>query len=543
MKLRLFFFLFFICCSIFHLSAQFEDDFKFSEVTKKQYTPVIDILPLESGNVFVVRGKRLFVRRIPREPMPASFFELLDKDLNLKKTVGPDELFSNFSDGQERKFHSALVLDGKTIVFYSKQPNYSSISLFAAELKESKMVLSSAEKLIAVFDKKNKQGNGRLDIFTSKDKERLVCVFREKVKDKEVTGSIDMVVLNNKLEKQWASSLLKPVIDFKMSDYSEILIKDNGEVFVLEEVNSYQKNLGEEEDLKFEFIINKFDAEGEKSIERTLSSIDQEVRNLHLSLGLNDDILVTGFYSNKAKGEKEYGGVVYLRFDTALLEPVSTQMLPLEPYLTEDGPSDFSGMMNLNGKNKRTPNRYLKTRGIIHQQDGTVILIAEKHSQSYSDAKTDSKGSFIGHFLRDIILIKFNADGTIAWKDKIVKNQFYEAYTVEKPDNIGSLGYASFTYATKANNIYLFYNDHPANLEFGKTQKDLKRCPNSLKSNFCVVSVNQSGLMEKRVLFSSKDKKIIMNPAFAESSDGGREQLILLSRYGNKESFVRYPKR
>ena len=69
----------------------------------------------------------------------------------------------------------------------------------------------------------------------------------------------------------------------------------------------------------------------------------------------------------------------------------------------------------------------MKTRGIIHQEDGTVILIAEKHSQSYSDAKTDSKGSFIGHFLRDIILIKFNADGTIAWKDKIVKNQFYEA--------------------------------------------------------------------------------------------------------------------
>jgi hypothetical protein len=166
-----------------------------------------------------------------------------------------------------------------------------------------------------------------------------------------------------------------------------------------------------------------------------------------------------------------------------------------------------------------------KLKNFIQKDNGGAILIAE-NSYDYqvtvctTDPKTGARSCHTNyHYVRNnIIAININSDGAIKWYTNIPKFQ----HTV----NDGGV-YNSYMLSTAKDKMFFIYNDNAKNLdpEKVKTAKQVRPMGKATKSIATLVTLTEDGKFEKKALFSNKENKVILLPAYYKKMISG--QLIV----------------
>ena len=537
MRLTLSFFLLLFGLFIHQTNAQSASDFEFSELRKQRRSELRTILPLPSGEslLFKSNESRWLVRFFGSSRMN---IELLDENLNLKKQLKTNIQINRTLGTNDKVYRFAEVLDDKVYVFYSVQQNRRSFSLYASELDPKTLSLSRKSILVGDFNKKDNRDFGRVDMAISRNMERIVLYLREVVKEEKRTEHVEMVVLDKNLNKIWQRSVLKPA-DKRRSAYLDVAVNNAGEAYLLERTREGNLISLTGNKLDFDYYIHKFDANGEKGERIRVKIKEKEISSLDLSFNFNEELLALGFFTDRNFSTRTAGGTIYYRYDTRDMSVKSSKL--------DDFDMDFIVYGENNGKANRMENRAkrggiaelnIQFRDVVYRSDGGAILIGEEY---YRVENSDDDGTFTyTHHYNDIILVNLDANGKVSWGKKILKRQSIISGMPQLNEAHGQCDFASFTYSVDEGKINFFFNDHVNNTTLKEKRRELRQTPGTLRSNFCKVSVDQRGSMEKEVLFYSRDKDVVIYPAFARAYDNSRSELLFFGRFRNKERLARY---
>lgn len=231
---------------------------------------------------------------------------------------------------------------------------------------------------------------------------------------------------------------------------------------------------------------------------------------------------------------------MYYRYDTRDMSTKASKLHPFEMDFITFGEND--------GKANRMENRAkrggiselnIQFRDVIYRSDGGAILIGEQH-YVHRNTNEDGVTTSYTHYYNDIILINIDAKGRVVWGEKVLKRQSINSVRPNLNLASGQCQFASFSYSVNRDKINLFFNDNVKNTTLKEKRREVRPTPSNLRSNFCMVSVDQRGDMEKEVLFYSRDHDVVFYPAFARAFDISRSELLFFGRYRNKERLVRF---
>ena len=536
--MRTFFSSFFILlCIPFYIQAQDSADLSFSGSRVQKKTELRSIMPLPDGRTLLLRAEEghLIKKTLAS---PNLCIDLLDENLNLRKKLKTNLLLRRGFPPSSKVFRFAKILNERVYIFYTIQRNKKTFNLYAVELDQENLTLLPNPQLIGDFEKMDDIDFGRADLSISTNKEHILIYFREIVSMNKNTHHICMLLMDKDLNPKWQYSILKPT-DKDWSNYMDVAVSNIGEVFLLEQrmENGYRNQLSHY--VGFEYYLHKFDAYGEKEHSVEISLEDKQIKDLDLSFNFNEELLALGFYSDKVFDNRSAGGTVYFRYDPEYLEVVESKMDPFKFDFMVQGDSELKirRASNRSARGKLTELN-ISLRHVVYRSDGGVLLIGENHEVTY--ALNEMGQPYYTHTLNDIVIFNIDAKGDISWSRKIPKRQSLELPFVNPIGLYGELEYSSFTYSLTKDRIDILFNDNSENMYLEEERRFIRETPENLRANFCRVSIDQDGEMEKEVLFVSRDKGVVLHPAFSRSCNDSRTALYFYGRFRNKERLARY---
>ena len=380
MKKNFYTFLLLIICTI-STNAQSVNDFEFSEIRKYKTIHMRETLPLKSGRTVIVKArgnKSVFVALMNN---PKITFELLDENLNSLHEVKSDLVLRKYLSPTKKGYEFTEILNDKIYVFYSVVSDREFLTLYAAELNEKTLGLSGKPKQVAVFNKKNEYVRGDISIEYSNDKERIVIYMNEEVKDenKEKTRHLDMVMLDNNLDKIWQHSLFKP-LDEKVSRYLDLVVSNDGELFVLENQSLPYNYRTRTKSLKPEYFINKIDSKGEAVRERKLRFEGKAVRSLRFDLSPDEKLWLVGRYISIKSSANDVGGLITMRYNKNSLRSELRKFPSIDLDFYLDGKLEsFVSRVEKGLSKGRLQEMKFDIGDVIHKADGGITLLGEEH--------------------------------------------------------------------------------------------------------------------------------------------------------------------
>jgi hypothetical protein len=152
---------------------------------------------------------------------------------------------------------------------------------------------------------------------------------------------------------------------------------------------------------------------------------------------------------------------------------------------------------------------------ILVSSNGNVYLIGEirrvnkevpsgQKPESWPDAK-----SKITHYVQGMMIVNFNARGSVDWQSSLALNQ--------SPENDEGAS-VSFITGMVRDKVAFLYNDHPANREISDpVKKESMVRPDTKSSSAMIAYVDKYGKLEADELFIDKEEASIVLPfsAFA----------------------------
>ena len=128
-------------------------------------------------------------------------------------------------------------------------------------------------------------------------------------------------------------------------------------------------------------------------------------------------------------------------------------------------------------------------------------------------------------YYNDIIAVKINAEGQIAWAEKVAKTQ----HTI----NDGGF-YSSYTLAIVHGKICFIFNDHPKNITYKGSGRPVNF--NGVESVAMMASLNQKGEQERQPLLKN-NRDIVVRPKVSRQISN--LQVILFGQRKKNQQFAR----
>jgi hypothetical protein len=252
-----------------------------------------------------------------------------------------------------------------------------------------------------------------------------------------------------------------------------------------------------------------------KEFELTLP--DKNITDIGIKLSLNNRLIVSGFYSNKANSLDNVAGVFYLSIDNHTLNINGKGLKELPPELLRQFMSE----------RKIRKGKELSGFSINHliiNNDGGSILLAE---QSFINqvCNTDFRTGLVYcndyYNYNDIIAIRISPKGEIDWTSRIGKRQL----------SINDDGYFSSYFPFVINDgIYLIYNDSPKNI--GYNFIDPYTISNYRRSVAVKVFLKNNGEVTPPTPLENSKQNIIIRPKSFFMLDNG-EGILIGKKRGN----------
>ena len=374
-------------------------------------------------------------------------------------------------------------------------------------------VLSSTKQ--GIFQRKK---SGDFDIIISPDKHSFAVVRFEAFegdKEKEIT----LKILQVDFKEKWSGNIKLPYID-DFYDVSNYKIGNNGEFYLLgktwktlekEGLSGKTKTIIKRAsdgnpNFNYSFLVFNTLTSESKEFEIDLKSNFITDVNFEISENTNSVVCV-GFYSAERSG--------YIKGTFSLSIDLTNKNINYSNQ--KDFSNEFLSLFVGERKAERIrEGKYddfelsnFRMDDFIIKPDGSAVLVAEKYfvsmtTQSYTDASGLTRTTTTYTYTYgDIIVIYFNPSGGIDWYAKVPKNQVTQ-------DDGGP--YSSYLMNVDEKKIYLIFNDHKNNIERLKNGEDVRNMGNPKKSATVIVSIDNTGKIERELLFSAEEQKLVFRP-------------------------------
>lgn len=462
-----------------------------------------DIFGKDSSGFYVLRyeGKKKYVQHCNNEM-------IIDKTVEIETQV---------RDGWHLRFHSAQQIGNQFYLFYVKPTNSSDIDTLFAK-KMNSISLKAEGELIQVSYGLNcyKYPGPGLNQITvndlhsvfytissvNNDKLLLITYYREPGKCKNPYG-VQLTLLDSQLRVDWKTNF-QPNCDGGLIQIQNITIDKAGNcAFTFNDVDfdTLIKTTGLMRKPIFDSYVVSITERGSKISNRKISIPGKFVTDITLSISENNQIITAGFYCEKSSFNRI--GAFYMRLDYQTLVPLATSNSDIDPVFFIEGSESkqaTSGSQN-QSKNTDKSNFIFNLSIVENKNNGSIMLLGERYNIIVgTSAAPDLSGagsadtyvSSISYEHEDILCLSFDTSGTLNWRCTISKRQF--------SDNDGGR-YASFALVSSGNTLHFIFNDNSANANLTTGPKPEKYKPKS-KSDVVVVSLDQSGKMQKQTLIS-----------------------------------------
>lgn len=312
----------------------------------------------------------------------------------------------------------------------------------------------------------------KFDILTSQDSTKILVQYRKKPEVKRDTKSHDIIgvsVFNSNMSPIWNNEFEMPYTERRMN-LLDFAVDNEGRGYILSKVfkddsnKDKKKKTDDMSNYDFELFTLLQD---QNKIRKT--KIDLEgafINGISLFESGNNQLFCAGYYNsglleggflNKKQNKRSADGVIIIK--------LSKEGEVLKTYKQEIP----IGVINMNvsnkvqGKNEKIDEegsaelQNLVLRDLIIYDDGGLAMVGEQYF--ITERRTQKRVYYVYHYA-SILITKINADGSLAWMNKIPKHQV----------GGNGLGGMSYTYLSSLNAHYLLFLDHVKNMELAENK-------------------------------------------------------------------------
>lgn len=498
----------FLLLSVNSSSQEAKSLFKWSKVTKDRSVSPFMIVGGDDNKMIAIykeRKKTYFIKS----------YNYGDVE---EKTYSPFVLNNDFDE--EEVIVDAFFLNGKVYILvdhYYLKENQQNLDIRVFNLKTNSF---ENGKVVSSLHNIKTSRKASFESFISRDSTRFI-VFTHRPFNKREKKAFDASLVDLDLNVVWSNEFKLPY-GGQYTDFLNSTADTEGNLFITLKVsperNFFQSELKERVDQKF--VLLSYFWKNNVMRETDINIGDKWISELIFGLTDDNKIVVSGFYSE----DQFYSvaGSFYLRMD-----PINQQILA-----SGFNPIDGEIVTNILGekkaaKGKEIPRVTLKYLLVDNQGDATLIgeqfWVRER-------SEYDLHGGYYTrsiYYYMDLILIRYDEDGNVAWTKSIPKRQ-------ESIDDEGT--FSSIAVGNRSDWIYIVFNDNPKNKELLETGGGgVIRNFNITKSSPSFVSIDPQGNMSRRNIFKDKKEFYILQPRdFMQTSE---DQLVLLATKNGLDRF------
>ncbi len=393
------------------------------------------------------------------------------------------------------------------------------------ELNVKTMKFTGEIKVLGEIPFKSRYDKGDFSIVYSENKKRIL-IYHLLPYNKGGKQKIAFSVLDSNLQKIWGKKITLPYADklFKIVDYD---IDDEGNVYVIG-----KQYRGKAKDVvggqvNFSFLILGYFDDGDDKREYKLKEKDKYITDLRLAIDKDMNLVCAGFYS----GNKMYGAAggsfmlkidpesedittsVYHKFDIDFISSLQTGKRKAKA-------KKKAAKKKAKGKDVELTNMDL--RKLVLRDDGGVIMVGEQNYVTVSSHYNSSTGttSYTYHYhYNNIVVVNFNADGSIEWEKLIPK---YQTQT-------NSSYYLSFIPVVFNDKVFFVYNDNIKNSTIKKESDYVGYVPNYKRTDLVAYRIDADGKSDRIVLFNTLKTKTIPVPKESRQLKDSGDLIIFTS--------------
>jgi hypothetical protein len=467
-----------------------------------------------NGATFTMNGKNeQFSKILNMDPENFSFltrsgfkkFRVMSLDEDLKVDVSK-ELELMEVNNKEVKFVDAGQI-GDVTYFFSQSFDRKSneMNLYASDLDISVGEFNEHFEALNIQDDKFGVFNRPFSVIRSIDSSKILYVCTYPTKNRE-NARVAVKVTDNQMNELWKKDIIFDQLD---KDFSvlEYLVDKNGNIHISASIrmdNEEKREAGAKG--RYYVSIYSYFHETDELKEYEIGFKDEIIMTSHLELNDKNEIICTGFYTEKKLFDSGMKGFYFLRIDPKTKQVIAKNLSAFdEAFLGE-----------LMSKRKAQKGKGISNyiiRDTYSMPDGGITVVAEYYQ--YTQLQ-DQNGNIVKEIWTygNVLVFFLDAQGNMKTYSILKKNQ-----TCSTKGTFGTLlALAGITASPGANelpyygigtmmtgeNLYLLYNENPKNAERLKADKN----PKSVRQATSVtnlVTFTRDGDITSNTLFKSKD--------------------------------------
>lgn len=411
-------------------------------------------------------------------------------------------------EGEESEFERIDLIADKFIIFSSIYDTKAKVSKIFATCYNSNTGEKSSDNILIFSVPVEKKNRSEFYVFVSRNKKFLLinhsAYFKVKKEFKD-----EYLLLNQNLDivAEKTETINKDELDYKTYNF----IVDNDGSFYY--VKSY--NNGEH------FIVS-YDAR--KNYEKWEEKIDlsdlnnkAKYSNIKFSISPKNDLIISGYYTID---DKELEGCFFMKIDNFSKEVVINKVNIFEKSFKEEF---LSLRENKKKKEGEIPNLFNHVR-LLNKEDGGIVLIGEKYTH------TIYQGNFkITHVFtyEDLVVLNFSPAGELFWAKRIPKKQYYKGDgTFQSIERISKkTEYFSYLAGMDKENLYIYFNEHPKNLNNPKKLIYLHKVDDAVPLKF---SLNlENGEVKSEIMKDLGQSSVFFKPMSSFQKEQNADVIII----------------
>ena len=412
-------------------------------------------------------------------------------------------------------------------------------TLFASELDPKNGKFKKHNTVLSITDDKFRSWVNPFSATRSIDSTHVLFLTRYPTKGSEL-AKYNLKVMSNDMREVWSKDIEFPDEDRYFSLEDMLVDKDGNVHFVANVLMSREEKLAKGSNSRYQKeIYSYYHATGElKHYEVGLA--DVIVQTYQMTLNENNELIGTGFYSDKKWWGQGYSGFFYLRINPESKTIVASNITPFSDELKAE-------IIGQRGAEKgRDIPKYL-IRSSIPLKDGKMAVIAE-HYVYTENTTVDQNGN--EHTTEtwlygNVMVLYIDAEGKMQTAAIMKKRQFCTAKDgraslmqklgIGAYPGVNELPYYGIAIMQVDDNVHILYNENPKNesrLADGKKPKSVRQ--RTAVTN--LVTFTPDGKMMTNTLFKAKDGDYKM-PVMPRSSVQYSKNDMLL--FGSKKKNLR----
>ena len=212
-------------------------------------------------------------------------------------------------------------------------------------------------------------------------------------------------------------------------EHNDLYIDDNAAVYSLGKLflnNKFQRKING--DANYKFVLNKITKD--ENTELFLDLKDEHIQSLSISQ-TNNQLHLLGFYSELNIGRIKGGCDFIIDTENFSVKTKKAQVLPKKVY------EDLYGYRTASRKKKKKELKNFDIDYVLTDSQGSVFLVAEEFyiTQVYVQAGTTGGYYQTVYHYDDILILKFNPNGDLAWGRSVFKRATAPSYNVFLKDD------------------------------------------------------------------------------------------------------------